>query len=310
MYEPVEAEYTTDSGETMPVIFYVLPQSREGAEKHVAMAIDMLETYRKFYGEYPFAREKFGLVETDYLGMEHQTINAYGNKYRYGKIFNSDLPLDWLMLHEMGHEWWGNKVTAKDWSHFWIHEGICSYGEALYQLDKSGEDAYHDKMAQTRKRIRNKSPIVIHSNATTTEAYNGDIYAKGAYVMHTLRYVLQDSLFFAILKEFATDPTYTYKNLVETEDFIQLVNQRSGMDLRPLLDMYLRTTDLPTVQIDSLEADKFAISIPNIDFQCPMEVTHGDKSERMLLGKDAVFLNSRFRPIVDEVGWYLKTDDL
>lgn len=104
MYEPVEAEYTTDSGETMPVIFYVLPQSREGAEKHVAMAIDMLETYRKFYGEYPFAREKFGLVETDYLGMEHQTINAYGNKYRYGKIFNSDLPLDWLMLHEMGHE--------------------------------------------------------------------------------------------------------------------------------------------------------------------------------------------------------------
>ncbi len=310
MYGKVEQEYITETGEKMPVVFYVLPQSRQGAEKHVAMAIDMLQSYRKFYGEYPFAREKFGLVQTDYLGMEHQTLNAYGNNYRYGKVFNSELELDWLMLHEMGHEWWGNKVTVKDWSHFWIQEGICSYGEALYQLDKSGEDAYHKKMQQIRRRIRNKSPIVIHANATTTEAYNGDIYSKGAYLMHTLRYVLGDSVFFSTLKQFATDPKYTYQNFIDSDDLIDLVIQNSGRNYRPLMEMYLKTTKLPQVEIDSTGISQYEVSIPNIEFRLPMEVTVGDKSRRYLLGREKVAIAADERPVVDARGWYLKEGDL
>lgn len=310
MYEAVESEYITETGATMPVVFYVLPQSREGAEKHVAMAIDMLQSYRKFYGEYPFTKEKFGLVETDYLGMEHQTINAYGNHYKYETIFNSSEEFDGLMLHEMGHEWWGNKVTVKDWSHFWIQEGICSYGEALYQLDKSGEDAYHKKMAQIRRRIRNKNPIVIHANATTTESYNGDIYSKGAYLMHTLRYVLGDSIFFPVLKQFATDSAYTYQNFVDSEDLIQLVNRNSGEDYRKIMELYLKTTILPEVKIDSVGINRYKVSIPNIGFSLPMEVTMGEKKKRMQLGKKAIEIISDAWPVVDEKGWYLKNGDL
>ena len=219
-YEKVERQYVTLQGDTMPVVFYYLPESREKADFHIDMAVDMLQTYRRFYGEYPFSKEKFGLVQTDYLGMEHQTINAYGNKFRYREIEGQKY--DWLMLHEMGHEWWGNKVTVKDWADFWIHEGICTYGEALFRLAKFGEEQYHRKMASIKKGIRNRSPIIPHRNATSHEAYQGDIYYKGAYLMHSLRFWLGDSLFFDHLWHFANDSAYTYQNLVTTDDFLNL----------------------------------------------------------------------------------------
>ncbi len=302
-YEILERTYVGEDGTTMPVQFYVLPESREGADAHIDMAVDMLTVLRQFFGEYPFIREKFAIVETDYLGMEHQTINAYGNKYRYGKI--GDHEYDWLMLHELGHEWWGNKVTVNDWRDFWIHEGICSYGEALYHLAKGGDAAYKTKMASLHRRVSNSRPILAKKNATTSDAYNGDIYAKGAYFMHTLRFVLGDKDFFPILKEFSTDSAYTYQNRVATEHFIELIQKRTGNDLSKLFHLYLETTDVPEVEVVSTGEKEYQIRMANLDFDLPMEVKLGDGSIQVFdVGPNAKTIASDSEPVIDPNRWY------
>lgn len=303
-YEILTREYITKDGNSMPVMFYVLPQAKKGAAELIDMAVDMLYTYRKYYGEYPFTKEKFGIVYTDFLGMEHQTINAYGNRYRYQTV--NGKKYDWLMLHEMGHEWWGNKVTANDWADFWIHEGICTYGEALYQLDKGGEEAYHNYMKRIKRKIRNKKPIIPKRNATEREAYRGDIYSKGAYFMHSLRYVLGDSIFFKTLKQFATDSSFTYQKRVTTDDFLELVNRNSKKDYSKFFHLYLNTTELPEIKIDSLSVDSFEISIPNIDFELPMNVTLDNQTQKMILSQTPIKVQSKSKPKIDEENWLLK----
>ncbi|MCB0282934.1 MAG: M1 family metallopeptidase [Calditrichaeota bacterium] len=306
-YEPVEKIYIAENGTHTPAVFYVLPQMRDGAEALLDQALDMLYVYRKYFGEYPWIKEKFGLLNTDYYGMEHQTLIAYGNKYKNFKL--GEHQFDKLLLHEMGHEWWGNKVTAGNWSDFWIHEGICTYGEALYALDKYGEQAYHDYISYFRKRIFNFSPIAFNGDPTTDDAYNNDLYTKGACFIHTLRYVLGDSIFFKTLKQFATDSVYTFQNTVVTQDLINLVNRNAGNDYTKLFQLYLYTNDYPIVQIDSITANQFNISIPNIDFELPMDVSYADTTQRLLLGKNPISLQTPFRPQVDRQNWYLKEPD-
>jgi len=303
-YEILEKEYLTEEGHVMPVFFYHLPQSVDGAEKLLDMAIDMLYTYRRYYGEYPFTREKFAIVETDYLGMEHQTINAYGNRYRYQKL--DSLEWDWLMLHEMGHEWWGNKVSLKDWADMWIHEGIGTFGEALYLREKGGEKAYHDHIRRIKRGIANKKPIIPKRDADSHEVYHGDIYKKGAHLMHTLRFLLGDSVFFGALKEFATDPAYTYQNMVVTDDFLNLIDKNSTEDYRAFLSDFLYTTRLPAVQVDSLGDNRYTLSIPNIDYTLPMEVTLDQGIQRIRLSKNPFEVYSTMAPIVDQREWFLK----
>ena len=303
-FERVDSVYVAEDGKKMPVYFYVLRQSRKGAKKLLGMAVDMLYTYRKYYGEYPFIREKFALVETDYLGMEHQTINSYGNNYKYTRVDGMDV--DFLMLHEMGHEWWGNKVTPKDWADLWIHEGICTYGEALYLREKVGEEAYHAHLDSIAKFIRNRKPIIPHQNANSHEVYSSDIYMKGAWLMHSLRFILGDDVFFKTLKEFATDSAYTYQNLVTTNDFIKLINRNSGHDYSGYLHDYLYTTILPQVQVDTLNDNRYAVSIPNIDYKLPMEIKTSNTVVRMELGRKSREVVSDIPPVVDPNKWYYK----
>ncbi len=304
-YKIIEETYETMDGQMMPVIFYYLPQSEDGAQAHLEMAVDMLYTYRKFYGEYPFTEEKFAIVHTDYLGMEHQTINAYGNNYEYRTFY--DHAYDLLMLHEMGHEWWGNKVTIKDWADFWIHEGICTYGEALYHLDKSGDSAYHDYMDKIRKRVRNRNPIIPKRNATSQESYSGDIYAKGACLMHSLRFLLGDSLFFNTLKTLAIDSAYTYDRFVTTADFIHLIEAKSQKDYSAYIKSFLYTTNLPQVQVDSLGANQYEVSIPNIvEYTLPMAITLSDTIIVKNLGSEPLMVESAMPPVVDAKNWFLK----
>ena len=304
-YELVERQYTTDNGYSMPVIFYVLPQDRNKADGLVDMAVDMLMVYRKYFGEYPFAKEKFGLVETDYLGMEHQTLNAYGNNFAYDKIEGNRF--DELMLHEMGHEWWGNKVTARDWADTWIHEGICTYGESLYHLDKTGEKGYQEYMRTIKKRVKNKKPIIIKRNANTVESYHSDVYAKGAYLMHTLRYMLGDSVFFKTLKEFATDSMYTYQNLVETDDFIKLIQKNSPIDYSKFIHTFLYTTELPVVYLHKRSENEYELSITNIDYELPMDIKTDQGTSKVTLSATPLLIHSTTEPVVDENDWYLKT---
>jgi len=306
-YKFVEKRYTTILGNQVPVIYYYLHDTEKLADSLVDMAIDMLQTFEKYYGEYPFAKEKFGLAETSYLGMEHQTINSYGNNYRFRE--RKGLKFDQLMLHEMTHEWWGNKVTVNDWADFWIHEGIGTYSEALYLLEKIGEKGYHDHLSNMKYSIKNESPILKPKNSDSHETYSADLYYKGAYFMHSLRYALRDSVFFSTLYQFATDSVYTYQNLVETRDFLSLVNQNSGKDFTGFFKLYLETTDLPDVKIDSLGQRKWNVSIPNIDFELPMELKVDGLLTRKYLSKNITQIESADTIIVDPQNWYLHAKD-
>lgn len=303
-YDLVERSYITDTGTVMPVIFYVLPQDRKKADELIDMAVDMLTVYRKYFGEYPFAKEKFGLAETDYLGMEHQTLNAYGNKFSYSTIAGNKF--DELMLHEMGHEWWGNKVTAADWADTWIHEGICTYGESLYHLDKTGEKGYHEYMQSIKKRIKNKKPIIIKRNASTSESYHSDVYAKGAYLLHSLRYMLGDTVFFKTIKEFANDPSFTYQNRVVTEDFIKLVQKNSPVDYTAFINTFLYTNDLPEIVLKKMNDHEYEIRISNINFELPVEIRTEEGIVKSILGAKPITIRSAAEPVIDEKDWYLK----
>lgn len=299
---PVERTYYSVEGNTFPIVFYVLREKLYKAERHLDLAVDHMSTLEKYYGEYPFTEEKFGLAHTPYLGMEHQTINAYGNKFKYTEIRGAEF--DWLMLHEMGHEWWANKVSCEDWSDYWIHEGICSYGDALYILDHFGEEEYQKKMANTRRGISNKKPIIPKRNASTDEVYQGDIYSKGAFMMHSLRFIMGDKKFFNALKGFATREENTYANLATTTEFIEYFSGVHGEDLRPFIEMFLYTNDLINPKIVKTNRG-FELSIPNIDYDIPLEVRVNDKIEKYTVGKSSVIITSENSPEPDPNSWYL-----
>jgi aminopeptidase N len=236
--------------------------------------------------------------------MEHQTMNAYGNKFHYTKVGGEDY--DGLMHHEFGHEWWGNKVTAKDWADYWVHEGICSFGDALYIREFEGESAYIKYFQNAAFRFGNKIPIVMGKDIDEEAAYNGDIYGKGAFFMHTLCYIMGDSLFFPALKKFVTSPQYTYDNLVNTDDIEHFFDQQAGRDLKPLFDLYLRSVNKLDVHIKSMPNNKYVVQLQNMTIPLPVDVTTDTGTKRMIIDSKGVSIESKTLPVIDQDTYYIK----
>jgi len=300
----VSKTYTTIDGHKVPLQFYVLKEHEAKAQHHLDIFEKTIHEQEKYFGEYPWAKEKIAICETPHLGMEHQTMNAYGNKFHYTKVGGEDY--DGLMHHEFGHEWWGNKVTAKDWADYWIHEGICTYGDALYIREFEGEDAYIKFFKQSAFSFGNKVPIVMGKDIDEEAAYNGDIYGKGAFFMHTICYVMGDSLFFSALKKFVTSPKYTYDNLVNTDDVEQFFSKESGKDLKPLFDLYLRSVNKLEVHIKQQPRNKYLIQLDNISIPLPIDVTTDAGTKRMIIDSKGIRVDSKTMPIVDPDMYYLK----
>jgi len=303
-YTVVTRTYTTINGNKVPMQFYVL-------KEHAAMAPHQLELLEKFakvkekyFGEYPWVKEKIGIVETPHLGMEHQTMNAYGNKFRYTKVGGQDF--DWLMNHEFGHEWWGNKVTAGDWADYWIHEGIGTFGDDLYTRDMEGEAAYEKIFQRSVYRIRNDKPIVLGKDIDEDSAYHPDIYPKGAFFMHTLRYMLGDSVFFPAIRRVATDSNHTYTHTTSTADVERIFDQASGMDLSPLFHLYLYTTNKLEIRVRPMDANHWLVQLLNMDMSLPLEIGTDAGTSRMMVDKKGVTVTSVAMPSIDTRDFYLK----
>lgn len=304
-YDVVTRDYTTVDGHHVPIQFYVLKEHAGKAEHHLDVFVRTIREQEKYFGEYPWVKEKIGLVETPHLGMEHQTMNAYGNKFRYQKVGGYDY--DGLTHHEFGHEWWGNKVTAKDWADYWIHEGICSYGDALYIREYEGERAYIDLFKhRTFAQIKNKLPVVLGKDIDEEAAYNGDIYSKGAFFMHTLCYIMGDSTFFPALKKFVTSPQYTYDNLVTTDDVERFFSQEAHINLKPLFDLYLRTTDKLEIHVKQLADDEYLVQLQNMPVALPMDITTDSGTKRMIVSSEGLVVASKTTPIIDNDTYYIK----
>ncbi len=293
----------------MEILFYVLETDTSGAGDLLAQAEDMLTFYATYFGEYPFINEKFGLAQTDYYGMEHQTINSYGNHYRKTK-----LGYDFLMLHEMGHEWWGNYLTADDWADFWIHEGFDVYAEGMFIETNYGRDEYLRFFRKARSRIENKKPLVPRRNATTSEAYGIDIYYKGAYVVHMLRYLMGKEALYALLRDFVQSPKERPQNHVVTDDFITLVSQRTGENLGWFFRRYLFQAELPVLRSTikrKAKGTELKIRWETDDFYLPVEVLirTGEKEWRERIPVTPEIKTFRYPPNstveIDPDGWIL-----
>ena len=299
-YKVVSRDYTSINGNVVPIQFYVLEENAGKASRHLDVLERIIKNREKYFGEYPWVKEKIGIVETPHLGMEHQTMNAYGNKFRYTKVGGADF--DWLLDHEFGHEWWGNKVTAKDWAHYWIHEGIGSYGDILYLREMEGEEAYLKRFRDMAIAFENKLPIVQGNDITEHDAYIGDVYGKGAFFMHTLRYVMGDSVFFPALKDFATDKA---NMLTTTDEFEQFFTRRSGKNLKPLFDRFIRSPDKLQIAVTRSRNGMWKINLANMDMKVPLKIVTSAGTETIQVSKEATTIKSTTPPVIDPDMYYL-----
>ncbi|MEO6917039.1 MAG: M1 family metallopeptidase, partial [Chitinophagaceae bacterium] len=201
-YVVVKRNYVTIDGNQVPIVFYVLKEHESSAQKVLDLRARDTRILEKYFGEYPWVKEKIGIADVPNSGMEHQTMITFGDlsrSFKTQKVGNLEYSAN--LFHEFAHEWFANKVTNKDWAHMWIQEGIATYAEALFCREASGERGYDSMMVNFKKRIQNKKPVVEGEEMREEDVYNGDIYTKGAFFMNTLRYVLGDTLFFSTLKK-------------------------------------------------------------------------------------------------------------
>jgi aminopeptidase N len=247
-YRTIEKLYMSVTGETIPVTFWVIPQSMERGREFVPEILDHLRFFEEVAGPYPFRADKYGVAETPYLGMEHQTIIAYGADFDNGAMTQGvDFGFDALHQHELAHEWYGNLVTAADWKDLWLHEGFASYMQPLYLESRQGMDAYRRYMDYMRPQISNAQPVASRETQSARGAMNLDIYFKGAWILHTLRYLIGEDAFRMALRRLAypdpamegvTDGRQTW--LATTEDFIDIAEATSGEELGWFFEVYVR----------------------------------------------------------------------
>lgn len=304
-YAVVKDSYTTINGNVVPIEYYILEEDIAQAKRVIEAKKRDSKILEKYFGEYPWYKEKIGIAAVPNSGMEHQTMITFDNKFIFTTVGGQEYSAN--LYHEYAHEWWANKVTNKDWAHMWIQEGIGTYAEALAMYELGGQEEYNKIIAAHKRGIRFKKPLVGGEELSEDETYAGnDIYTKGSFFMHSLRYVLGDDVFFKTLKQLATDEAYTYDNTVTTTDVEQLFSKAAGYSLKPFFDFHLRTTQLMEVSIKETGYQQYQIKPLNYFMDLPYEVTINGKPSRMTIGKEGVTVKSASLPLVDAAGYYLK----
>ena len=282
----IQESYQSVNGTTVPIEFWALPEHEQKARDLINNDLrGQIEFFEKMLGPYPWGDEKMGFVETPHLGMEHQTINAYGKGYE-----RDSNGYDWLLQHELSHEWFGNLMTHKTLNHAWLHEGFGEYMQPAYARYRFGDAAYKSSMYSNYLRQQNCKEIVLDGNPTAEQAFNGDIYFKGAWTLHTLRWLVGDDVFWKATRELlygtADTAALTYPitpRYRTTEDFIALINQYSGRDYNWLFNVYLREVDLPEL-ITTRENDQLRLQwqvANNKPFPMPVPVTINGKAQML-----------------------------
>ena len=257
--------------------FYVLPANLEKAKRQFAQAKPMLAAYEKIFGEYPFAKDGYKLIEVPYSGMEHQSAVTYGNRFANGYLERDwtgvgvSLKFDFIIVHESAHEWFGNAVSAADVSDMWIQEGWATYLENLYVEHVFGYDDALRYVNGYKSKVQNQAPIITQRGIHRSP--QSDQYFKGALFLHTLRSVTgNDELWWRTIRELYQ--TFKYRNIM-TEDVVAFFNQRLERDLTPIFDQYLRRTALPVLELAFNEKENVVAYRWNADeraFAMPIRV--------------------------------------
>jgi aminopeptidase N len=267
----------SDKAGDVPLDFYVLPEDLDKAKKQFSQAKGMIEAYEHYFGEYPFKKDGYKLIEAPYTGMEHQSAVTYGNGFEngYGKRDWTGVGIsprfDFIIIHESAHEWFGNAITAADRSDMWIHEAWATYLESLYVEFRWGKDDAIKYLNGYKPKIRNRQPIVPAHNINATPPE--DQYFKGALFINTLRTLVNDDKkWFAILHDFFQH--FKYHNIM-TEDVEKFFNEKTGMNLTPLFEEYLRHAALPTLELkfdDGAGSVSYRWNVEEAGFAMPIRV--------------------------------------
>jgi len=221
--------------DSMPVEHYILPEDYRRAEELFPVTLNALRFFSEIYGTYPFTKEKYGEVEFGFNGgMEHQTITSLG-------AFTQD-----VVVHELSHQWFGDKITCATWHDIWLHEGFATYSEALYRERYEGKEAYRMKISRLIERAKEAKGSVYAEDISTLDGiFNYErSYAKGAVILHMLRGVLGDSMFFSLIKSYATSPSFSYGN-ASIKDFSSFVNRFTGKNLDYFFDEWIFGENFP-----------------------------------------------------------------
>ena len=256
--------------------YYVLSYNLEKAKKQFKEVSRTLEAFEHWFGPYPFYEDSYKLVEVPYLGMEHQSSVTYGNGYQNGykgidlSGTGMGLKFDFIIVHESGHEWFANNITNIDIADMWIHESFTAYSENLFLDYHYGTEACNAYVTGTRKRIQNDQPIIGDYNVNNSGS--GDMYYKGANMLHTLRQIIDNdekwrSILVGLNKDF-------YHQTVTTQQVENYINNFFKIDLIPFFNQYLRTTKIPILEY-KIQDRELSYKWSNVvnDFSIPLKIS-------------------------------------
>jgi aminopeptidase N len=291
--------------------YWVLDYNLDKAKKQFTQVPQMLKAFEHWFGPYPFYEDGYKLVDAPYLGMEHQSGVAYGNGYTNGYLgkkypSSSDwaLKFDYIIVHESGHEWFANNITTKDIADMWVHEGFTNYSEDLFIEYYYGKPAATDYMLGLRNHIQNDKPIIgIYG---VNKEGSGDMYAKGANMIHTLRQIINDDeKFRSILRGLNKD---FYHQVVTTKQIEDYISQKSGKDFSKVFDQYLRTDQIPILELKA-DKDKLEYRWTNcIDaFDMPVKLSNGIWLQPTTQWTKLKADNSDFKNVDVDKNFYIKT---
>lgn len=240
-----------DKHKGLDLDYYVLRANEAKARKHFEEVKPMMDCFQSKFGKYPFSDDGYKLVETPYLGMEHQSAVAYGNYYMKGYLGNDlsgtgvGLLFDYITIHETGHEWFGNSITSQDIADMWIHEGFTQYSEIVFIECQFGYEKAMIYAAGLENNVSGDRPIIGHYGVN--KEGSGDMYPKGALMLNTIRHILDDdSKWWKLILKYSE----TFKKQIVThQQVVDFFNKESGINLTPVFNQYLRYTTIPKLEI-------------------------------------------------------------
>ena len=258
--------------------YWVLDYEIENAKKQFKQCQSLLKSFEYWFGSYPFYEDGYKIVQAPFLGMEHQSAIAYGNKFENGYLGRDlsstgiGLKWDFILVHESGHEWFGNSITSKDIADMWIHESFTNYSETLYTTSLYGIEKGNKYVQGTRKLILNDKPII--SNYDVNTEGSGDMYYKGANMLHIIRQLIRDDEKFRAILKLMNEQFY-HQNVTSSQ-IEQFWILQTGLDLQPIFNQYLRTIQIPVLEVKKIKGSTFVKwSDCVLDFNLELKLKNG-----------------------------------
>jgi len=273
-----------DNYKGLDLDYYVLTYNETVAKKHFEEVKPMMDCFQSKFGTYPFADDGYKLVETPYLGMEHQSAVAYGNNFQMGykgtdlSGTGNGLLFDFITIHESGHEWFGNSITARDIADMWLHESFTCYSETVFLECQFGTQKALTYINGLKKNVLNDKPIIGQYGVNNEGS--GDMYYKGALMLNTIRSIINDD---AKWWKLLLDYNNSFRHeIIDTKTAVDFFNAETGIYLTPVFNQYLRYANIPLLELKKNGKNlEYRWKTDEADFEMPVDITADSKTLRL-----------------------------